>query len=170
MVFRHRSVPGKRNFEITDRLWEVPGETPRASDFYVVVDERVDGRLTLAFDSWPRLDKTGHLVFEGDTKSVPVHEDVFHAVVSKARRRQGLKPALVTREIRIGDAFLIRGKAVRDPAQWTLILDVTPGARKAVKAAFYGAITPVIPRMEKIPKPIDEDELPPPGPVVRPVV
>jgi len=108
----------------------------------VAVDERSDRVVTLAIAPWPRLDRKGRLVFSGPSPEgdrLFVSQRTFERAVGEARRRHGQ----LRRELRIGDAFLVRGLSGPKPEQWSDIWDVTAPAREAAKIAFYAAVAPL---------------------------
>jgi hypothetical protein len=135
-----------------------------------VVDDRLQGWLTLVVDEWPSLDESGRLIFPGKSKAVPVKESDLQEAVTGSRKASGIVEAVAERGIRIGDTFLVRDLIGTEPSEWRQILDVTDEARRAAKAAFYGAVAPVMPSDDEVVED-EEDEGPPPsGPIARPVV
>jgi hypothetical protein len=122
------------------RLWLADDSRirPRASDSYVVVDEREEGIVVLVVAAWPRLDDLGRLDFRGRRRSVTVSEEAVNAVV----KRRAKRPEGVDREIRISDAFCVRGRVTRDTSTWGRIVDVTGEARDQARIAFYAAVAP----------------------------
>jgi hypothetical protein len=63
---------------------------PRASDWYVVVDEMVEGRVRLVVAAWPQLDRGGRLYF-GDLgrRRGPYASRSLQALIDRHRARQG---------------------------------------------------------------------------------
>jgi hypothetical protein len=108
-------------------------------DSYVVVDEIIDLDVRLVSAPWPEVDEAGRLRFEGTGTELepdlqlPGIEDLVNA----QRERLGQ----VTRPLRVGDTFLIRGDIERPP-QWEVVVDVTQAARQASKLAQQRAIAP----------------------------
>ena len=112
---------------------------PRPGDTYVVVDEIIDVDVRLVGAPWPRMDEAQRLVFEDPGRELaPVFpQDALTAAIDRHRAAEGQ----VTRALRVGDAFLVRGRA-DDPERWELAVDVTQAARRAAKLAQKRAIAP----------------------------
>jgi hypothetical protein len=134
------------SFRPTKRWWipavnDASGERmavePRASDWYVVVDEMVEERVRLVVAPWPRVDRDGRLYFEDlGRRRGPYTTSSLQRLVDRHRARQGQ----VQRPLRVGDAFLVRGDASR-LGGWTYVLDITRGARAVAKVALARAVT-----------------------------
>jgi hypothetical protein len=122
------------------RLWLADDTrvAPRASDSYVVVDERDEGVIVLVVAPWPRLDDLGRLDFRGRRRSVTVKEDALNDVV----RRRGKRPEGVERSLRISDALCVRGRVRGNPSRWGRIVDVSGEARDQARIAFHAAVAP----------------------------
>lgn len=136
----------------TSGLW-IPegwaeGVEPRDSDWYVVVDELMDGTAVLAYARWPRLDEVGRLSFgdEGTDarRALGMPEDRLQKVVDAARRGSSPDddPAVVERPLRVGDTFLAHGIEPGDEPVVEIAADVTTYARTAAKKALYAAVAP----------------------------
>lgn len=110
---------------------------PRNGDKYVVVDERLYGKVTLAVADWPGSDRGGRLRF-GPSSAMTVDEKALHRAIAKHRETQGD----VDRPLRIGDCFLVRGMKGA-PGRWTLIVDVSADAREQAKIALFAAAAPL---------------------------
>ena len=102
---------------------DMPPDWDDAGGFrYLVVDERIEGTLTLGVSDWPTVDERGRLVFDGPTLAVHVREADLAAFLAEARERPPLSPPdpdlsdaqFRARPIRVGDAFAARERA--DPA------------------------------------------------------
>jgi hypothetical protein len=145
------------------RLWLADDARvrPRASDSYVVVDERDEGVIVLVVAAWPQLDDLGRLDFRGRRRSVTVTEEALNAVV----KRRAKRPEGVDRSVRISDAFSVRGRVTGDPATWGRIVDVTGEAREQARIAYYAAVAPRATPKEA--KALRLDEGPPTPPTVE---
>lgn len=172
-MYEQRVVPPEDSFSTRpDAMWKPVALplSPESTDSYVVVDERIYGRLTLAVAPWPRVDRAGRLLFERSAAR-GVREADLQTAVNDFRRRSDDEAA--DRPIRIGDVFLVRGLSGDDPSQWETIVDVSAQARQAAKIALHSAVAPVAPKdaeleLEEEEEPPDLEE--PPGPVARPSV
>jgi hypothetical protein len=122
------------------RLWLADDTRvrPRASDSYVVVDERDEGVIVLVVAAWPRLDDLGRLDFRGRRRSVTVSEAALNEVV----KRRAKRPDGVDRHVRISDTFSVRGRVTGDPSAWGRIVDVSGEARDQARIAYYAAVAP----------------------------
>ncbi len=121
------------------RLWLAGTHVrPRETDSYVVVDERDEGVIILVVAAWPRLDDLGRLDFRGRRRSVAVDEEALNTVV----KRRAKRPEGVDRDVRMGDAFSVRGRVNGDPSTWGRIIDVTGEARDQARIAYYAAVAP----------------------------
>lgn len=172
-MYEQRVVPPEDSFSVrADAVWKPLGLplSPESSDRYVVVDERLYGRLTLAVAPWPTLDRAGRLHFQ-PSSAMGVEEVALQSAASKSR--QGLKEEAADRPIRIGDVFLVRELAGSDPRKWGHIFDVSAQAREAVKIALHSAVAPVATESDEL-ESSDEEEPPdvqgPPGPGAGPYV
>lgn len=152
------------------RAWLPPGLPPDwnadASFLYSVVDEKIEGLVTVSFSSWPLVDEDGRLSFPPDEAPTLVFEE---ALLSEflAQTRQLPVPSeapsdLVSRELRVGDVFAVQprprlarvleGEAQEPgrpviPDRWLSppVFDVTPDARDAAKLAYYAAAAVLLP-------------------------
>lgn len=172
-----------------EEVEDMPGLEPEQGDRYVVVDDLMDGTVTLAVCPWPSLNSLGDLVFEPSEELI-APEDLTHQAVSASREASGQMAA--DRPLRIGDAFLIRNLLVPEEAEpeggsdqddldveameklkatrraawadvlpaWT-IWDVTADARDAAKIALYSAVAPPLSTSEADQFSGDDDEPPP---------
>lgn len=119
---------------------------------YIVVDELIGDRLTLAVARWPRVDQRGRLRFPrqaGRWRIGATTADFARFLFVHRTPKEH-----TTREIRIGDvlaASQVDGAdldelddQVVDPWDWISppVVDVTSEARSQVKAAFYSAVAP----------------------------
>jgi hypothetical protein len=180
---------------------EVVDLEPDKEDAYVVVDDLAPTAVTLVVAPWPQLDEGGRLVFglppEGSpsyewwrdlvgifdasrrgrwerTEALPPHYVLFSSrgrflsAVDRSRGGQGQ----LTRPLRVGDAFRVRGMESASVAEWTDIIDVTSQARELAKAALLGAVAPKMDREQATPESLQSEEPPPPpsGPVAGPSV
>jgi hypothetical protein len=108
-------------------------------DAYVVVDEIIDLDVRIVAAPWPDVDEAGRLRFQETGTELepdlllPAIEDIINA----ERERLGQ----VTRPLRVGDTFLVRGD-VEKPPRWEVVVDVTQAARQASKLAQQRAIAP----------------------------
>jgi hypothetical protein len=110
---------------------------PRASDWYVVVDEIIEERVRLVVAPWPKVDRDGRLSFEDlGRRRGPYASRSLLALIDRHRAQQGQ----VQRPLRVGDAFLVRGDTSR-LGGWEYVLDITRGARAVAKLALARAVT-----------------------------
>jgi hypothetical protein len=170
--FEQRSGRGSRR-------WLPPG-LPQgwaddASVRYVVVDEVLEGSVTLAVSRWPELDRRGRLRF-GQTS--PLSVSVEHAklaqvlgsrVLPEESGTQSTAQEVADRPVRVGDVFAVReirplstllrrrsraGGPGRtrfvDPQLWLdeTVYDLTAVAREAAKLAYYAAASIPVGRSE----------------------
>ena len=141
-----------RDRSASRRVWLPEGWTeavePRPSDWYVVVDELMDGTAVLAYARWPRLDAVGRLSFgkkgTDARHAISIPEDRLQTIVDDARRESSPEddPAVVERPLRVGDAFLVRRIEGGDQPVVDVAADVTTYARTAAKKALYAAVAP----------------------------
>ena len=168
-----------------DEFWrphELGDIAPQSGDTYLVVDDQIVGTLRLVAAPWPRLDQRGRLVFERSHRRRSESQEVFFA--DEQSFHDAVEPAReihhqINRDIRVGDAFWVRGleplpaaHATSAPAvsfglaSWLDVVDVTHGARVAAKTALYAAVAPTVTpgQAEELSLVGDEDEPPPPSP------
>lgn len=138
------------HLEPTDRLWQPQGapvsreaiDARGAEDqLYAAVDDVAFGKVTIDLAAWPRLSKTGHLVFEDELPRLVVDREAAQRVVDARREELGQ----TTRPIRIGDAFRFTRADGSNPAReiaegFYIEEDITEDARRAAKMALYGAV------------------------------
>jgi hypothetical protein len=131
-----------------------------------VVDEKVEGLVTVSFSPWPLVDEDGRLSFPSDDAPTLVfEEDLLTAFLAQTRQLSVPVEApsdLVSRELRVGDVFAVRPRAPLTrvlegeaeepprpviPTRWLSppIYDVTPDARDAAKLAYYAAAAALLP-------------------------
>ncbi len=172
-MYEQRAVPSEDSFSVrADAVWTPLGLplSPESSDRYVVVDERLYGRLTLAVAPWPTVDRAGRLHFQ-PSSAVGVEEEALQRAARESR--QGLQEEAADRPIRIGDVFLVRELEGNDPSKWGSIFDVSAQAREAAKTALHSAVAPVATESDELVI-SDEEEPPdvqgPRGPVAGPSV
>lgn len=110
----------------------LPAFTPRASDRYVTVDERVGYVIGLVAAKWPTVTADGTLEFDDDMDTAWFPSDDLQTRVDGYRRAN--KPSQAERPLRIGDTFWLRGWSER-VEDWKRLIDVTANARAAVKGA-----------------------------------
>lgn len=130
----------------------------RARDWYVVVDEIVDERVTYEAWPWPGLSDRGHLAFDlaaGTRRTVTAA--TLHRVV--ADHRSGPAPE---RPLRIGDTFRVTARSVTAPTKWEAVEDVTQWARGKAQAAMYAMAAPRKPEAEA--EQLEVSPPPPPEP------
>jgi hypothetical protein len=162
---------------------------PRTGDLYAVIDDLTPGQVKLVLVPWPRVDVSGRLVFRlgrgastnakswralgsvlgQSTKTgepLPgyfelfVSPSAFQHVVDRARNTYGQ----IVRDLRIGDAFRLRGIDSADVLQWEDLLDVTAQAREAAKTALLGAVAPKLAPRQATEERLREESPPPPPP------
>jgi hypothetical protein len=152
------------------RVWLPPGLPPDwnadASFLYSVVDEKIEGLVTVSFSSWPLVDEDGRLSFAADEAPTLVFEEAmlseFLAQTRELSAAQEAPSGLISRELRVGDVFAVRprprlarvveGEARQPgrpviPGRWLSppVFDVTPDARDAAKLAYYAAAAVLLP-------------------------
>lgn len=120
------------------RAWLVRADRER--DWYAVVDELIDQRAVLVLSPWPKVDNRFAPVFDEDDRETAQPVGELRRVVDEHRGRLGQVP----RNIRIGDAFLVRvgggAEPSVEPGSWEMVIDVTDAARDQAKIAYYGAV------------------------------
>jgi hypothetical protein len=189
-VFEQRAAePPPRRRARTRRLWQ-PQElaerdvSPGPSDVYLVIDARDSGTagtehvvamITAVAAPWPGLDVSGRLIFSRGssrtqtTRTLFLAEETFHAALDQARRGHDQ----AARDVRIGDAFWVRGLHP-DGAGWDDIIDVSAAARESAKIALYGAVAAKVDEEEARWLDLSGDQrpvVPPPsGPAASPTV
>ena len=147
MRYLQRPIPTETTPRKAVKLWQpeqaapdgrrpFPIPTPEASDDYVTVDERVEGVIAVVISRWPSVTTRGLLSFPGRPTTSWFAEDKLQAALDKSRERA----KQVTRPLRIGDTFWVRGWSRKTPGAWDDLLDITPAARQAAKAALAAAI------------------------------
>ena len=124
---------------------------------YVVVDEIEGGAVGLAVSEWPRVDAEGRLRF----RSPPLLLGADRASLERFLGEHRSPRELAERPLRVGDVFAVQARPERlqqaeevearlepvlAPEEWIVppVYDVTPDARDAAKAAFYGAVVPTL--------------------------
>ncbi len=142
-MYQQRAPLKSEAYVTREDLWQprLPGRVrAQPDDAYVVVDELLDGVVTLAVTPWPHLDGAGRLCFTGEIQALHHPAAEFEDQVVSAREA-GRQPS-ARRPLRIGDAFLARPGAMH-PSEWQSLFDVSGDAREMAKIAFYGAAAPV---------------------------
>jgi hypothetical protein len=101
-------------------------EMPRAlkSDHYVTVDEQLEGVVSVVAAPWPTVDASG-LRFDGDISSTWFDAAELQAVVDGFRAATDQ----LSRPLRIGDTFWVRGYDASSLDAWRDLRDVTRQAR-----------------------------------------
>lgn len=102
----------------------------RSTDQYVTVDERVEGVIGVVAADWPRVDRQG-LRFDGNIESAWFGADELQRAVDRHRGIAGQ----LSRPLRIGDTFWVRGYDSFVPDNWEQLRDITGDARAMVKGA-----------------------------------
>lgn len=151
------------------RTWLPPGLPPdwnaHASFLYSVVDEKIEGLVTISFSSWPLVDEDGRLSFPDEAVTLVFQEVPLSEFLAQTRQLSAPAEApsdLVSRELRVGDVFAVQprprlarvlegeaqepGRSVI-PDRWLSppVFDVTPDARDAAKLAYYAAAAVLLP-------------------------
>jgi hypothetical protein len=151
------------------RTWLPPGLPPdwnaHASFLYSVVDEKIEGLVTISFSSWPLVDEDGRLSFPDEAVTLVFQEVPLSEFLAQTRQLSAPAEApsdLVSRELRVGDVFAVQprprlarvleGEAQEPdrsviPDRWLSppVFDVTPDARDAAKLAYYAAAAVLLP-------------------------
>ncbi len=102
---------------------------PRTSDRYVTVDERVEGVVGVVAAEWPGVD-SGGLRFSGAVEAAWFGQAELQAVIDRFRG----DAEQLTRPLRIGDSFWVRGYDPESVDEWEAVRDVTSQARAMAKA------------------------------------
>lgn len=147
------------------RALEVP-----AGPWYVVIDEILEGRITLEAWPWPTVNRiTGYLDFDLSSARRFTHEaeDVYRVVAE--HRTAHHDEAAATRPLRIGDVFEVDAADVADPSTWTDVRDHTRDKRAEARAALDAMAThpPPPEKAEELERLAREQE-PEPEPLVQP--
>lgn len=116
-------------------LFQLVAEAPGT---YVVIDEIIEGRVGLVTAAWPQTDAGGRLAFEEEGVAVAkaFKAASLESILNRHRRRAGQ----TQRSLRVGDVFCVHVFDSSAPSRWRGVLDVTPAARPATKAAFLRAV------------------------------
>jgi len=111
---------------------------------YVVVDDIVEGRVALEVSQWPTLDADGRLFFADIGEERVVGLMALQELVDGLRTSTG--QFAPDRAIRIGDTFAVAGLQVDGVDQVTAsaVWDISSAARRAAKAAMYGAVASTV--------------------------
>ncbi|MCD4706539.1 MAG: hypothetical protein K8S62_02235 [Candidatus Sabulitectum sp.] len=128
---------------------ELVGE-PGESDWYAVVDD-IDERIAVfEIARWPTLDRAGRLLF-GDSFELTLSVAGIQQTINEARSYH--RQAVPERNLRVGDAFLIRSRTKPDVSilenKDVTILDISGFAREQAKIAMYGAVARKLPVEEE---------------------
>lgn len=140
-----------------------------AGPWYVVIDDILEGRVTLEAWPWPAVNRTtGYLDFDlGMTRRfIREAEDVYRVVTE--HRRAGKDEAAASRPLRIGDVFEVDTTDVADLSTWTAVSDHTRSKRAEARAALDAMATQPLPthKAEQIERLAREQE-PEPEPIVH---
>jgi hypothetical protein len=94
------------------------------SDHYVTVDEQIEGVVSVVVAAWPTVDASG-LRFDGAISSTWFAQADLQATVDRLREAAGQ----LSRPLRIGDTFWVRGYDNSALEAWHDLRDVTREAR-----------------------------------------
>lgn len=135
-----------REQKLESELTADPGE----SDWYAVVDD-IDERIAVfEIAGWPALDRAGRLLF-GDSFELGLSVAKIQQTINEARAYH--RQAVPERNLRVGDAFLIRSRTKPDVSilenKNVTILDISGSAREQAKIAMYGAVARKLPVEEE---------------------
>ncbi len=138
--------------------------------WYVVIDDILEGRVTLEAWPWPTVNHaTGYLEFDLGARRRFVREagDVHRVVVE--HRRAHHDDAAATRPLRIGDVFEVAADEVTRLSSWTDVRDHTRDKRAEARAALDAMATHPVPadKAEELER-LAREQPPPPEPVVQP--
>lgn len=154
MQFEQRAPTSEESFEPRAEVWRPvvirePDEReerlePSGDEHYVVVEQMVDGLVTLEISTWPHLDQGGRLHFEGEPWLLAEPVDGLQAAVNGARAQRFQVGA--NRPLRVGDVFMVTGleDGATSLGEAETIVDVSAAARSAAKAALYGAVASAV--------------------------
>jgi hypothetical protein len=144
---------GKSPRRVKEELAEAPPpvvEPPRrrrqpdqTEPWYVVIDEIIEGRVTLEAWPWPSVNPaTRFLSFDlSQTRRFTWEADELHPVVSDNRSTDDSDPA-ARRPLRIGDVFEVTATDITDLTTWTAVRDHTQQKRAEARAALDAMATP----------------------------
>ncbi len=111
---------------------------------YVVVDDIVEARVALEVSSWPTLDADGRLFFDtiGD-EQVATIQSLQQTVDAQRANTAQFAP---NRPIRIGDTFAVSGLRIDADDRFSAdeVWDISSAARRAAKAAMFGAVASTV--------------------------
>jgi hypothetical protein len=98
------------------------------SDRYVTIDEQIEGVVSVVAAPWPTVDASG-LQFDSDITSTWFDAAELQAVVDGFRAASNQ----LSRPLRIGDTFWVRGYDESSLAAWRDVRDVTRQARRMAR-------------------------------------
>lgn len=172
MQAEQRARVDKKELEPQARLWQpftvhgADGDDWKkrrafAGDRYVVIEDIADGRVVFEVSNWPHIDQGGRLHFEGDPTEIYDDLATAQAMVDGSRRRDSVTGP--DRPLRVGDVFAVRGlpAGAQSITEADLVRDVSLAARRAAKAAMYGAAASTV-EPEYVEKMAIEGDIPEP--------
>lgn len=111
---------------------------------YVVVDDIVEGRVALEISEWPTLDADGRLFFHDMGEEEVTSTAALQELVDEMRSSTGQYAP--DRELRIGDTFAVADLQIDGVEEITAseLWDISSAARRAAKAAMYGAVASTV--------------------------
>ena len=134
-----------RDAEAAEPPRRLPREAP-AGPWYVVIDDMLEGRVTLEAWPWPSVNRTtGYLDFDLSLtrRFIREAEEVYRVVT--AHRRTHDDEVAASRPLRIGDVFEMSATAVTDLSSWTGVRDHTRDKRAEARAALDAMATQPLP-------------------------
>ncbi|HEU4540379.1 MAG TPA: hypothetical protein VFR23_04570 [Jiangellaceae bacterium] len=172
VVGEFRGKSPRKALEDAEASVEAPRRPVRgapAGPWYVVVDDILEGKITLEAWPWPAVNhNTGYLDFDlSMTRRFTRDAEDVHRVVSVHRRAHEEEPA-ASRALRIGDVFEVSTTDVKDLAAWTDVHDHTRDKRAEARAALDAMAAQPVPadKAEELERLAREQE-PQPEPVVQ---
>ena len=110
---------------------------------YAAVDDVAFGKVTIDLAPWPRLSKTGHLVFGDELPRLVVDREYGPSASSTRGVRSSVRRPEIDSDRRCVSLHSRRAvtiRSVRSPTGFYVEEDITEHARKAAKVALYGAV------------------------------
>lgn len=116
-----------------------PDQPEPTGPWYVVIDEIIEGRVTLEAWPWPSVNPVTHfLSFDlSQTRRFTREADELHPVVSENRSDPAAR-----RPLRIGDVFEVTANEITDLTTWAAVRDHTQEKRAEARAALDAMATP----------------------------
>jgi hypothetical protein len=167
-------IQARKDAESAEPATELPRSRAReapAGPWYVVIDEILEGRVTLEAWPWPTVNPaTGYLNFDlGRTRRFTHEAEDVYRVVTEHRRAHHDETA-ATRPLRIGDVLEAGADDIADLSTWTDVRDHTRDKRAEARAALDAMATHPLPadKAEELER-LAREQDPEPEPIVQTV-